>query len=105
MNKGEIVINYKTMNVKMLEECDRKGGGYIGYKFLKSLFCAKHYEGINLETFNALFPNLLRVNISGLSLIDPRFVNNIIGFMKNNNKTRIQYFQLHTSKQSGISNV
>ena len=105
LNKQEMRISWKTMNVKTLTECDkRSGGGYIGYRWLRKLFCGKDYEGINLNVFHALFPNLLMVRVRDLSSIQSYFLNDIYTFIQTG-KSKIYYFELSISKEYGYSNI
>merc|ERR1711902_156023 len=94
------------MNVKNLTECDFEwsGGGYIGYQWLRKLFCGEDYEGIDLNVFHALFPNLLVVKVHELSVIKSYFLNDIYKFIQYG-KSKIGYFELAISKEYGYSNI
>ncbi len=62
-NKQRIYLNWKTMNVNILKEYSIESLGYIGYTFLKSLFCHEAYEGIDLYIFTASFPQLQAIRV------------------------------------------
>ena len=104
LNKKGIKIDWKAMSVDILTECD-VDGGYIGYSFIKSLFCKIKYQGINLNVFHVLFPNLRVIQISYLSLIDSNFLNDIYLFIQNNKKSKIWYFSLRICPEFGVSNI
>ena len=72
------------MNVDILKQCNTGYVGYIGYYFLKHVFCSKYYQGINLNVFYALYPNLERVQLFELSSIDSNFLDHIYKFLSNN---------------------
>ena len=94
------------MNDDILKECDyiMSDGGYIGYSWLHSLFCCQEYEGINLNVFHALFPNISKVQVVNLSLIESSFLNAIYKFIEEE-KSKIYYFELGISEEYGFSNI
>eukprot|EP01084_Bolivina_argentea_P183658 316877_1 len=106
LTKQTIKINWKAMNIDVLRDVDLKwsGGGYIGYSFLRSLFCSKGYQGIILNVLHSLFPNLLNLEIYQLSSIDADFMNDIYDFLKSN-VSKLQLVVLQSTKKVNYSNV
>ena len=99
----------KTMNVEVLKECNWNliggYGGYIGYLFLKKLFCAENYEGIHLDVFYALFPNLRHVEVLELTSIDIQFLDDIYELLKNTGDSKDWYIELHICLDIKDSNI
>ncbi len=74
LNKQNLRVNWNTMNIDVLKEYDDQYGGYIGYTFLKQIFCNEKYEGVKIDVFNMLFPRLKNVIISNLSCVNSNFL-------------------------------
>ena len=94
--------NYKNF---INSHLNYNGYGYIGYKFLKSLFCINKYQAINLNLFHSLFPNLHTISIYNLSSIHSYFLNDIINFLQTLNRNKFILFFLAISTKYGISNI
>eukprot|EP01084_Bolivina_argentea_P254143 427156_1 len=100
-----IVINWKSMNVDILEGYDIDSLGYIGYKFMKSMFCTTKYEGIFLDMFSGLFPNLKHVYLCQLTKIDSRFLDDILEYLQYQKTGKLMYLELATTSELGMSNI
>ena len=92
-----------AMNATILNTCNNDPyiggcGGYIGYSLCSKLFLYDNYDGINLPIFNALFPNVRKVNVLELATISDEFLNSIYLFLKENKNSDIKYIGLHATK-------
>eukprot|EP01084_Bolivina_argentea_P266197 451425_1 len=98
-------IDWESMCVGVLEKYDLSSCGYIGYNFLFSYFCNDDYQGVKLNFINTLFPSLTNIGICNLSSISTEFLNDIIQFLKTNEKTEIKKFAFMIAKKFGFGNV
>eukprot|EP01084_Bolivina_argentea_P298646 514686_1 len=105
ISKQEIQINWESMNTNLSKRCNSEDWGYIGYKFMREMFCHQQYEGVDLEVFSTLFPNLELVKVYKLSKIDSRFLDDIIDFLGLENNSKVYYFELRIAKKFDFSNI
>ena len=109
LKRNHLLINMKTMEVNILRWWSNHIiggiGGYIGYSFLKHLFCAKHYQGINLNAFYALYPNLHRIEVFDLNSISSCFLDDIHQFLSNNKDSKVDHIELHICLHIKDSNI
>eukprot|EP01084_Bolivina_argentea_P083345 150901_1 len=103
-NKMRIAINMQTMNVDILKHCSNVGGGYIGYKFLQTLFCSKENDALDINTIYALFPNIIMIRVFDLIKISSNFMDQIYEFLSIKN-SNVWYIELNVLKESGHSNI
>eukprot|EP01084_Bolivina_argentea_P111446 198827_1 len=91
-----------NMNYMDIEISDVYEDGYIGYKFLKNIFCNDKYGSVNLDFVNKLYPNLTSIHVEGCLLIHPLLLDDILKLLIRNNATKIVaiYFW---EKKNGIS--
>ena len=93
-------INMAAMNTKTLKECDLScGGGYIGYNFCKLVFLSDNYQGINIDMFQKLFPNVSYVRVTQLEEISSDFLDAILSVLSKDSS--ISYMELHLVKSYG----
>ena len=72
---------------------------------MKHIFCCTEYEGINLDLINALYPSLNSITIYELSMIDSRFLNDIIAFIQKRGSNHTLWIHFYISKEYGIGNI
>eukprot|EP01084_Bolivina_argentea_P020546 38200_1 len=99
-NKKKIIIDWKTMNIEISNEY--QFGGYIGYLFLKQMFCSNNCESVNFHFINKLYPNLLRIQLQNLSVINTMILNEIFQFLSNQ-QSMINLIHLYLSKDILLS--
>eukprot|EP01084_Bolivina_argentea_P299109 515564_1 len=104
-NKIQVTIEWKTMNVNHLKEVYEGDSGYIGYSFLRSLFCTKDYEGIDFNVIYSLFPQLEIFTIRGLSSIASAFLDDIYQFIKQSKTITLKRIELDILYEFGWSNI
>ena len=97
--RKHISINMTTMRTNVLQKCCKSWiggfGGYIGYEFCSKVLTSHSYGGINLNVFNALFPNLVSIKVFELKCIVSEFLDDLYDFLKNNRGSKIRSIELH----------
>eukprot|EP01084_Bolivina_argentea_P180318 311530_1 len=99
INKKQITINFTTMNTERMDTWK----GYIGYLFLKHMFCHSAYESINFNFINKLYPNLRCIQLFNLSFINSLTLNDILNFLRNNHSTKVNTIKMVLMKSVSSS--
>eukprot|EP01084_Bolivina_argentea_P010506 19566_1 len=97
VNKLCANISWETMNINISKKFKL---GYIGYLFMRSMFCLPKQQCVNLCFINALYPNLQLLYLADLLFTDEEMLNHILRFV-NNNKSTIKHIYLYLQK--GVS--
>eukprot|EP01084_Bolivina_argentea_P180315 311521_1 len=92
INKKEISINFIAMNIETSDAWTE--GGYIGYLFLKHIYCLNTHESVNFNFINKLYPNVRCIQLYNLSFINSLTLNDILNFLCNNLQATVHAISL-----------
>eukprot|EP01083_Nonionella_stella_P173839 600850_1 len=101
-NKRRVFVNWDLMNAEVLPKYDR--GGYLGYSFLKPMFCGKGVTNrnprLNFHFLNKLYPNLTWIGYFDLPCLTLHLLNDIFNFSFKNYSTKVKEIVLFFTAKS-----
>eukprot|EP01084_Bolivina_argentea_P194680 334059_1 len=100
IQKTEITINWKWMNIEMTNEYMFNKNGYLGYLFLKNVFFENISPIVNLDLIGILFPNLKLIELLEIPNFTTTYLNDVLRYLSSNRSKHLRSIGLCFDNQT-----